>query len=218
LAVARRFLGEYPDGVWLVELAALADPALVPQTVAQALGLMEQPGQTHMELLLKYLKHRHLLVLDNAEHLVSACAELATALLRNCPQLRLLVTSREALEVAGETLYRVPSLTVPDLDHLPPTDQLKQYEAVRLFMERAQARRADFTLKSGNAGAVAQVCIRLDGMPLAIELAAARVGSLSVEGIAARLDDRFRLLIGGARCLAPAAHPACSAGLELRPA
>jgi non-specific serine/threonine protein kinase len=204
LMVAGKLLGEYPDGVWLVELASLADPTLVPQTVAQVLGLKEQPGQTPMELLLNNLKQRRLLlVLDNAEHLVGACAELATALLRSCPELRLLATSREALEVAGETLYRVPSLTVPDMDHLPPPDQLKQYEAVRLFMERAQARRADFTLKSGNAGAVAQVCIRLDGMPLAIELAAARVGSLSVEGIAARLDDRFRLLIGGARDALP---------------
>jgi non-specific serine/threonine protein kinase len=204
LIVAGKLLGEYPDGVWLVELAALVDPTLVPQTVAQALGLQEQLGQTPLQLLLTYLNHRRLLlVLDNAEHLVGACAELAVALLRTCPQLHLLVTSREALEVAGEVLYRVPSLTVPDLDHLPPPDQLGQYEAVQLFLERAQARRVDFTLSARNAQAVAQVCSRLDGIPLAIELAAARIGTLPVETIAARLDDRFRLLTTGPRTALP---------------
>jgi non-specific serine/threonine protein kinase len=204
LAGAGKLLGEYPDGVWLVELAALADPTLVPQTVTQVLGLQEQPGQTPMELLINYLKHRRLLlVLDNAEHLVGPCAELAATLMRSCPQLRLLATSREALEVAGEVLYRVPSLTMPDLDHLPPPDQVAQYEAVQLFLERAQARRADFALTARNAHAVAQVCARLDGMPLAIELAAARIGVLPVETIAARLNDRFRLLTGGPRTALP---------------
>jgi non-specific serine/threonine protein kinase len=204
LMVADKLLGEYPDGVWLVELAALADPTLVPQSVAHALGLKEQPGQTPMELLSGYLKHRRLLlVIDNCEHLVGTCADLATALLRSCPQIRLLATSREALEVAGEVRYQVPPLTMPDLDHLPPPNQLAQYEAVQLFLERAQARRADFALSSRNAKAVVQVCVRLDGLPLAIELAAARVGVLPVETIAARLDDRFRLLTGGPRTALP---------------
>jgi predicted ATPase/transcriptional regulator with XRE-family HTH domain len=200
LTVAASLLAEYSDGVWLVELAALADPALAPQTVAQTLGLQEQPGRTPLETLTNYLKHRRLLlVVDNCEHLIAACAELAAALLRSCPQLRLLATSREALEVAGEALYRVPSLSVPDLNRLPPLDHLVQYEAVQLFLQRAQGRRADFMLSSKNAQAVAQICVRLDGMPLAIELAAARISVLPVETIALRLDDRFRLLTGGPR-------------------
>jgi non-specific serine/threonine protein kinase len=204
LMVAGTVLADYPYGVWLVELAALADPALVPQTVAQVLGLREQPDRTPLEMLLSYLQYRcALLVLDNCEHLVGACAELATALLLGCPQLRLLATSREALEVAGEALYRVPSLRVPDLDHLPPLDRLAQYEAVQLFVERAQARRADFALGRSNGVAVAQVCIRLDGMPLAIELAAARIDTVPVQTIATRLDDRFRLLTGGPRTALP---------------
>jgi non-specific serine/threonine protein kinase len=204
LAVANKLLGESPDGVWLVELAALADPALVPQTVAKVLGLREQPGKPPMELLLSHLYRRCvLLVLDNCEHLAGACAELATALLRSCDQLRVLATSREVLEAAGEVLYQVPSLSVPDLEHLSPSDRLTQYEAVQLFLERAQARRADFALSDRNATAVAEVCTRLDGMPLAIELAAARIGVLPAEAIAARLDDRFRLLTGGPRTALP---------------
>jgi non-specific serine/threonine protein kinase len=204
LTVAGSLLPEYPDGVWLVELAALVDPILVPQTVARVLGLQEQPGRTPLEMLTSYLKHRRLLlVVDNCEHLVGACADLAATLLRSCPQLRLLATSREALEVAGEALYRAPSLSMPDLAQLPSPDRLTQYEAVQLFLERAQARRADFTLTARNAQAVAQVCVRLDGMPLAIELAAARIGVLPVESIAARLDDRFRLLTGGPRTTLP---------------
>jgi transcriptional regulator with XRE-family HTH domain len=204
LTVAAQLMEHYRDGVWLVELAALADSSLVPQTVVRALGLQEQPGRSPLETLSSYLKHRCLLlILDNCEHLVGASAELATALLRSCSQLRLLATSREALEVAGEALYRVPSLTVPDLDHLPPPEGFRLYEAMQLFVEWAQARRADFALNSRNARAVAQVCVRLDGMPLAIELAAARVGALPVESIATRLDDRFRLLTGGPRTALP---------------
>ena len=134
---------------------------------------------------------------------VAACAELAAALLAACPLLRLLATSREGLEVAGERTYRVPPLAVPDPAHLPPLEQLAAYDAVQLFVERAQARRPELRLRAANAGAVAQICARLDGLPLAIELAAARVGALPVEGIAARLDDRFRLLTGGPRTALP---------------
>jgi predicted ATPase/transcriptional regulator with XRE-family HTH domain len=204
LAVAGRAAAAYPEGVWLVELAALADPALLPQTVVLALGLQEQPGRSPLETLAGYLKHRCLLlVLDNCEHLVGACAELAVTLLQRCPQLRILATGREPLAAPGEALYRVPSLSVPDLAHLPSPDRLAQYEAVQLFVERAQARRTDFALNSRNAEAVAQVCVRLDGMPLAIELAAARIDMLPVQTIAARLDDRFRLLTGGPRTALP---------------
>jgi predicted ATPase/transcriptional regulator with XRE-family HTH domain len=204
LAAAEAVLAGYPDGVWLLELASLADPTLLPQAVAQVLGVREEPARPLLETLAHHLRDRRLLlVLDNCEHLLEACAQLASALLRGCPHLRLLATSREALDVAGEQRYRVPSLPVPSLTHLPPPEQLAEWPAVALFLARARQRQADFALTAQNARAVAQVCVRLDGMPLAIELAAARVSSLAVEGIAARLDDRFRLLTGGARDALP---------------
>ena len=204
LKVAADLLEAYPDGVWLVELAALADPALVPQTVASALGLFEQPSRPLIQTLADFLKPRTLLlVLDNCEHLVEACAALADGLLRACPQLRIMATSREALGIAGETAWRLPSLSLPDPRHLPPTESLTQYEAVRLFIERALAAQPTFAVTNQNAPAVAQLCHRLDGIPLAIELAAARVKALTVEQIAARLDDRFRLLTGGSRTALP---------------
>jgi non-specific serine/threonine protein kinase len=204
LAVAGELVSEYPDGVWLVELASLADPALVAGAVAQALGLWEEPSRPVLAVLADQLHERCLLlVLDNCEHLVGACAELAEALLRTCPHLRILATSRETLEVPGEATYRVPSLAVPDLAHLPDLQQLAAYEAVALFLQRAQSRQPGFTLQAQNARAVASVCVRLDGMPLAIELAAARVGSLPVDIIVARLDDRFKLLTGGPRTALP---------------
>jgi non-specific serine/threonine protein kinase len=200
LAVAGMLLSEYPDGVWLVELASLADPALVVQAVAQALGLREEPNRPLLVTLVDHLKERSLLlVLDNCEHLVAACAELVAALLRAWPHVRILATSRETLAVPGETTYRVPSLAAPDLMHLPDPEQLPAYAAVELFVQRAPSRRPEFTLSMQNAHAVAEVCVRLDGIPLAVELAAARVASLPVDTIAARLDDRFRLLTGGPR-------------------
>ena len=202
LAVAEGLVDQYADGVSLVELAPLADPTLVPGAVAQVLGLREEPGRFLLATLTDHLKdQRRLLVLDNGEHLLAACADLASAVLRVCPAVRILVTSREALGVAGEQRYRVPLLSVPDPRHLPPPELAGSYEAVRLFVERAVERREDFTLTPTNAQAVAAVCARLDGVALAIELAAARVGSLSVEAIAARLDERFRLLTDGARDL-----------------
>jgi non-specific serine/threonine protein kinase len=204
LAVAGELADQYPGGVWLVELAALAEPALVPAEIAQTLGVREELGRPLIATLTDYLREKRLLlVLDNCEHLMAACAALAGALLRACPQLHILATSREALEVAGEQHYRVPSLPVPDLAQLPPPERLPELAAVTLFLDRARERRPDFALTPQNARAVAQVCARLDGIPLAIELAAARVGSLAVEGIAARLDDRFRLLTGGARDALP---------------
>jgi predicted ATPase/transcriptional regulator with XRE-family HTH domain len=204
LVVAGDLVDQYPAGVWLVELAALAEPGLVPGTAAQILGVREEVGRPLTASIADHLKEKRLLlVLDNCEHLVAACAALASALLRTCPHLHILATSREALEVAGEHRYRVPSLPVPDLTHLPPPERLVESAAVALFLARAQERRADFALTAQNAQAVAQVCVRLDGIPLAMELAAARVDSLSVEGIAARLDNRFRLLTGGARDALP---------------
>src|SRR6266568_6836890 len=166
----------YSDGFWLVELAALADPALVPQTVATALGLPENPRRPLVQTLVDFLKPRAMmLLLDNCEHLIDACAALAESLLRACPRLRILATSREALRISGETCWRVPSLALPDPSQPVRPDHLTTYEAVRLFLDRAAAAAPGFVLTDQNASAVAQVCQRLDGIPLAIELAAVRV-------------------------------------------
>jgi len=194
----------FPDGAWVAEFAPIADPALVPKAAASALNVPEQPGRDMTATLVDALRSRALLlVLDNCEHLLAACADLAAVLLRSCPQVRILATSREGLGVPGETLWRVPSLSLPDVHRLPPSEDLVLYEAVRLFVDRAMATTPEFTVTSENAPAVAQVCRQLDGIPLAIELAAARVKVLAVEQIAARLDDRFRLLTGGSRTVLP---------------
>jgi predicted ATPase/class 3 adenylate cyclase len=204
LQVAAGLLETYPDGVWLVELAALADPSLVQQAVASALGLREATGRPPIAVLSDHLQHRQvLLVLDNCEHLVLACADLVDALLRACPELRVMATSREALGIAGETTWRVPSLLLPDPRHTPTADSLMAYAAVRLFIDRAVAASSGFAVTNENAPSIAQICQRLDGIPLAIELAAVRVKVLSAEQIAARLDDRFRLLTAGSRTALP---------------
>src|SRR6266545_3268645 len=204
LQVAAGVLEAYSDGVWLVELAPLADAALIPRAVASALGLREEAGRPILATLTDFLRARHLLlILDNCEHVVAACAQSAAALLRGCPNVRILASSREALGIAGEAPFRVPSLATPDPRRLPPIETLADYEAVRLFVERATTVLPGFRLTSDNAPAVAQVCARLDGIPLALELAAARVNVLRVEQIAARLDDRFRLLTGGSRTAVP---------------
>ncbi len=204
LQVGADLLDSFANGVWFVELAPLADPALVPQSVALVFGLEEESSRPFIEILKDYLREKSmLLLLDNCEHLTSACAELADTLLHAAPQLKILASSREALGIAGELAWHVPSLTVPDVKHLPPLEQLAQYEAVKLFVERAVFASSKFTVIDANALAVAQVCHRLDGIPLAIELAAARVKTLKVEQIATRLDDRFRLLTGGSRTALP---------------
>jgi predicted ATPase/DNA-binding CsgD family transcriptional regulator len=202
--VGAEVLEEYPDGVFAVEFAPLSDPDLVPQAAASVLGVPEHTGRSLTESLVHYLRPRNgLLILDNCEHLVSACAALAHALLRGCPSLRIISTSREGLRVAGELTYGVPPLSLPEPDRLPPPESLMQFEAVRLFAARAAFSRPGFTITDSNAATVVQVCRRLDGMPLAIELAAARVRVLAVEQIAARLDDRFQLLTGGSRTVLP---------------
>jgi predicted ATPase/class 3 adenylate cyclase/DNA-binding CsgD family transcriptional regulator len=190
----------YPDGVWLVELATLADPALVPQAVAAAVGVREEPGRPLTATLADALRpKRTLLLLDNCEHLLDASARLADALLRACPDLRVLATSREALGIGGETAWLVPSLALPDPDRPPPPEALSRYEAVALFVDRALAVQPAFRVTDANAPAVARVCARLDGIPLALELAAAHVRVLPVEQLLGRLEDRFRLLTGGSR-------------------
>jgi non-specific serine/threonine protein kinase len=203
LQIGADLLDKYPDGVWFVELAPLSDPTLVAKAVASALDVPEQPGRPLDETLVDALRSKALLLLlDNCEHLLAACRDLTASLLRKCSQVRILVTSREGLGVPGETLWRVPSLSVPkDIRHLPPPEELILSDAVHLFVDRAMATLPDFTITSENGPAVAQICQRLDGIPLAIELAAVRVKVLAVEQIAARLDDRFRLLTGGSPTL-----------------
>ena len=214
IQVVSDLLSEYPDGIWLVDLGPLAEPGFVLHDVAAAVGAPEDPSRPLGETLVSSLQNKSLLlVLDNCEHLVSACAELADLLLRSCPKLRLLATSREPLNVTGETAWRVPSLSLPPSGAVVPPDRLLGHEAVQLFVERAQAVLSDFALTPGNAQAVAQICLQLDGIPLAIELAAVCVKGLSVDAIAARLNDRFHLLRGGRRT-APARHQTLEALIE----
>ncbi|MAF11178.1 hypothetical protein CMK11_12070 [Candidatus Poribacteria bacterium] len=212
MRVGEDVIDEYPDGVWFVELASISDPDLIPNVVAAVLGVRDAPDQTPgedarepsaqplMTALTQYLRTRRtLLLLDNCEHLVEEAARFAETLLLGCPALRILATSREILGVNGETAWRAPPLSIPALDADLRDIDLTQFEAVRLFVERARAASAAFTLTDENGGAVAAICRRLDGIPLAIELAAARVRGMSVEQIHERLDDRFRLLTGGGR-------------------
>lgn len=200
LQAAAELLQHFPDGVWLVELAPVSDPTLVAQSITAVLRLRELAGRLLDAMLADYLRDQHLLlVLDNCEHLIDECARIANLLLRACPELRILASSRESLGIAGERVLRVPSLAVPDLRTLPPLDELAHFASVQLFAERAASVQPGFQLTPQNAPAVAQISCRLDGIPLALELAAARVRSLSPEQIAARLDDRFRLLTGGSR-------------------
>ncbi|MBI4790841.1 MAG: hypothetical protein HY782_27745, partial [Chloroflexi bacterium] len=203
IEVASQLVESFPQGVWWVDLAPLSDAALVPQAAAQALGVREAPNQSLEETLVNYLRgKRLLLVLDNCEHLIEACARLAAKLLSACAELTILTTSREAAGISGEIAWRVPSFAVPDIEHLPPLEQLINYDAIQLFVQRAAAVMPNWKL-NGDAPFVARVCARLDGMPLAIELAVARLKVLSVEQIAARLDDRFNLLTTGSRAALP---------------
>ena len=202
--VAAELLPDFSDGALVVELGPLADPTLVAQQVLSALGVPEEPGRDHAETLVASLSRRHLLlVLDGCEHLLLACARLAEILLRSCPKVRILATSREPLKIAGETMWRVPSLSVPDPAAVRLGVDIEKFDAVRLFIERALQSKADFAVTASNAAAIVQVCQRLGGIPLALELAATRVKVLSCEQIAVRLNDQFRLLTGGARNVLP---------------
>src|SRR6516165_4296940 len=187
IEIAARIGAEFGDGVWYVDLAPITHSAVVVLAVARALGLPDQPGRSTMDTLLRFVRDRQMLVvLDNCEHLLDASAELVVALLGAAPGLTVLATSREPIGVAGEVSWRVPSLSLAD-------------EAIELFVDRARRARPDFAVDNDNAAAVGEICRRLDGMPLAIELAAARVRALSVAEILEGLRDRFRLLTGGAR-------------------
>jgi predicted ATPase len=203
LQVAADLLDQFYHGVWFIELAPLTDPDLIPQTILSAIGITEQSGKP-LDVLREYLRQKKsLIVLDNCEHLLEASAHVANAILSVAPELKVLASSREALGVPGEMSYPVPSLSLPDIKNLPVIEQLTQYEAVRLFLDRALLVARRFSVNASNAPFIAQICHRLDGIPLAIELAAARVQTLSVDQISAGLDDRFHLLTGGARTLLP---------------
>ena len=196
--VAAGLVDEFADGVWVVDLSPLTVPDLLPQTVATTLAIREGGQRSARDVLLDALRDRRLvLVLDTCEHLIDSCASLADEILRRAPAVRILATTREALGVQGETVYRVGSLAVPDC---PCTDGVPaESDATRLFVDRARAVDPNFRHTSDNADAIVRICRRLDGIPLAIELAAARVIVLSLEQIEDRLHDRFRLLTGGAR-------------------
>jgi non-specific serine/threonine protein kinase len=195
---------EFADGIWFVDLAPLGQPELVAQTVAFTMGLRAEPGQSSLPVLTHALGlRRALIILDNCEHLIEACARLAEQLVRSCPNLVVLATSREPLSIPGERNWRLPPLPVADPKNLPPLETLRQYEAIRLFVERATDSDPDFVLTNANALAVAQICARLDGIPLALELAAARISVLAPEQIAKRLNNQFGLLTHGSRTAVP---------------
>ena len=204
LRVAADLRRAFPDGVWFVELAALDDHALLPQTIASTLGLRDRTARWPVSALAEYLSDKHmLLLLDNCEHLRTACAVLTETVLRAAPALRVLATSRQALGLTGEHIFQVPTLSVPDPGRHPPTAALHQYEAVSLFLDRATAVKPGFVLTEANAGTVARVCQRLDGLPLAIELTAVRLRALSVDEVLERLEDRYRLLTAGSPGVLP---------------
>jgi predicted ATPase/class 3 adenylate cyclase len=203
LQLAADVLDDHADGVWFVELASLSDAALVPQTVARALGVAERPGAPATVAIAEFLANRHaLLILDNCEHVPDACAVLADTLLRGAAHLHILATSREVLRVAGECLYQLQPLSVPPADERE-LDAAHHYPGLTLFVDRAREQQPAFELNARNLAAVITICRELDGIPLALELAAARVRSLSIDHIAQRLRDRFRLLGSGPRTAMP---------------
>ena len=204
LQVAAEVIANHPDGVWFVELAPISDARLVPQAVATVLGVREEPGRSIQDALLQHVRDRSLLlVLDNCEHVIDACAALVHQLLQASAGVSILASSRERFNIAGETVHPVPPLAVPTPDGQPSADAAGASEAVRLFVERARATQPNFALTDRNTPAVVEICRRLDGIPLALELAAARLRALPVEEIAARVNDRFRLLTSGDRTALP---------------
>lgn len=202
--IGAEVLDSYEDGVWWVDLAPRSDPESVPNAIAETLAIKEVPFQPILESVRDSLSQKRLLlILDNCEHLIAACSGLAESLLTSCPELVILATSREPLGVEGETAWRVPSLTLPAEDGSLQMERLTQCEAVRLFIDRALRTRPNFSVNNDNAPSLAEICHRLDGIPLAIELAAARTRVLTPEQILTGLEDRFRLLTGGARSALP---------------
>lgn len=197
-------MNHFPDGIWFLDLAPLNDPALVAGTLANMLGLQEAGDISIIDMLINYFRSRDVLIIfDNCEHLIEACAQLIHSLLTSCASLSVIATSREVLRVSGEIPYRVPSLELPGLDTKSTIDILRHVESIRLFGERVKMVYPDFAMDAQNVFVIAQICQRLDGIPLAIELAAARANMLTVEQISKRLDDRFSLLTNGLRSALP---------------
>lgn len=213
IEVAAAVSADFGDGAVLIDLSAVPGAALLPEAVAVALGV-EEHGDAGLEVrLIRVLAgQRRLVVLDNCEHLRAACADLAATLLGSCPQVAVLATSRERLGVPGEVTWRVPSLTFPWPEHPPAPDDLNSFEAIALFAERAQAARPDLRIGAGEMAAICSICFRLDGIPLALELAAARSGALSLAEIASRLTGRFGLLAGSR--VGPPRHQTLRASVE----
>ncbi len=219
LQVGRAKLASFPDGVWLIELAPITDPALIPQTVAHVLGVQDEYGrpivpvsigreatvvQTVLQNLIEHLLGREcLLILDNCEHLIEDAAQFVETILQACPNVKILASSREALGVPGERPFRVPPLSIPQNGQSADHNNWAQFDALRLFVDRATTILPQFEVTAENYAAIVQICKRLDGIPLALELAAARIPVLDVDQIATRLDDRFRLLTGGSRTALP---------------
>ncbi|HSL42842.1 MAG TPA: tetratricopeptide repeat protein [Anaerolineales bacterium] len=212
LKIGEKVLGDYSQGVWFVELAPIADPSLLPHSIAIAIGLQDEPQRPVIDRLSDYLRGKKLLIiLDNCEHILDACAQIADILLKKCPHLKILATSREALGIVGEAVYQVPSLQLPDRQQL--LEKFREYESVRLFEERARLVRTDFSLTPENVFSIAKICTRLDGIPLAIELAAARVNMFSIEQMAAQLQENYEILTGGSRT-APPRHQTLRAAID----
>ncbi len=204
LQTAADVIDEFENGVWFVDLSALKDIALLSTTMMNAIGIKEESKKTSDETLVDYLKDKEtLIILDNCEQLINACALLTEKLLSSCPKLKIISTSRESMNCSGEFTYRIPPLTHPDSNQNNTPEELTQYESVRLFIERALSVNPNFRVTNENAPALAEVCLKLDGIPLALELAAARTKVLSIEKIHERLDDRFNLLTGGKRTALP---------------
>jgi len=202
IQMAQKIQASFPDGVWFINFASLTDASHLSQFVMNLLGVREEEGFSPDRTLMDALRGKAiLLILDNCEHLMPDVSALAEFILQGAPMVQLLTTSREKLDASGEVVWRIPSLSSPGNLETPSLEDLIQYEAVKLFQDRAVAARPDFHITAENAAAVARICARLDGIPLAIELAAARVRVLSVEEIEARLDDRFRLLVGNRTAL-----------------
>ncbi|MEO8210630.1 MAG: tetratricopeptide repeat protein [bacterium] len=197
-------IDDFTNGVWFVDLAPLMEPELLPQTLAEVLGVKEDPKREITETIRDYLKEKEMLIiLDNCEQLIEACSKLSEKLLQSAPKLKIIATSREALRIPGEQTLRVSSLSLPDPKEDNTLEKLKKFESVRLFLDRALAVNQNFKIENSNVKALAEICHHLDGIPLAIELAAARVKVLSLEKISERLNDRFKLLTGGERTALP---------------
>ncbi len=211
---AADLIDSFSDGIWLVELAPIHDPDAIISRLAKILGVEETSARPLIEVLIEHLRHRELLIiLDNCEHLIGACAEFAENLLTQCPKVQVLATSREILGIPSERVHRLDSLSIPAAEDTDNLDRLNQYESIQFFVDRAASARNEFTLNSKNSASVVQICRQLDGIPLALELAAARTRALSVEQIADRLKDRFRLLTGGSRTALPR-HQTLGAALD----